>query len=155
MPAKLEASRSANQVWAERVAKSGGELAFRHKRDGAWVDTTWQQADQAAREVAGGLAGLGMQPGDRVCIASQTRWEWMLADVGILLAGAVPVAIYPSNTAEQFGYIVRDSGARAVVVEDPAQLEKLLPMLLTGADLHLVYIDTEAKLERPDGRGRS
>jgi long-chain acyl-CoA synthetase len=155
MPAKPEPFRSANEVWAERVAKSGGQLAFRHKRDGAWVDTTWKQADDAAREVAAGLAGLGLQPGDRVCIASQTRWEWMLGDLGILLAGAVPVAIYPSNTAEQFAYVVRDSGARAVVVEDPAQLEKLLPMLLTGADLHLIYIDTEAKLERPDAQGRT
>jgi long-chain acyl-CoA synthetase len=155
MPARSEPFRSANEVWTDRVARSGGALAFRHKQDGGWIDTTWKQADDAVREVAAGLASLGIQPGDRVCIAAQTRWEWMLSNVGILLAGAVPVAIYPSNTAEQFAYVVRDSGARAVVAEDPAQLEKLLPMLLTGADLQLVYLETVAKLEHPDANGRS
>src|SRR4051794_34834562 len=142
MPAQPEPFRSANDVWANRVASSADQLAFKYKRAGAWVDVSWKQADVEAREVAAGFASLGMASGDRVCIASQTRWEWMLCDVGILLAGGAAVPIYPSNTADQCAYVVRDSGARAAVVEDPAQLEKLLPLLLTGSDLHLVYLET-------------
>jgi long-chain acyl-CoA synthetase len=155
MASPSEPFRSANEVWADRVAKEGGDLAFRHKQGGAWVDTTWKQADVIAREIAAGLAAIGLQAGDRVCIAAQTRVEWMLSDVGILMAGAAAVPIYPSNTAEQCAFIVRDSGARAAVVEDPAQLEKLLPLLLAGADLQLVYIDTEARLDRADAKGRT
>ena len=64
----------------------------------------------------------------------------MLADVGTLLAGAAVVPIYASSTAEQSVYVLRDSGARAAFVEDAAQLEKLLPQLLTGADLYLIHI---------------
>jgi long-chain acyl-CoA synthetase len=64
-------------------------------------------------------------PGDRVCLLSQTRLEWVLCDIAILLAGGVTVPIYASNTAEQCEFIVRDAGAKIVVVEDPAQRDKL------------------------------
>jgi long-chain acyl-CoA synthetase len=148
--------RSANEAWADRVAKGGDKPGYRHKQDGAWRDVSWKQADQQAREIAAGLVSIGIRPGDRVCLLAQTRLEWLLADLGVLMAGAAAVPIYSSSTAEQSTYILRDSGARAVVVEDAAQLEKLLPQLLTGADIHLVYMDAgEARLEKPDARGRT
>jgi long-chain acyl-CoA synthetase len=149
------AFRSANHAWADRVAKSGGKLAYRYKAAGGWKDITWAEADAAAREVAAGFAALGLRPSDRVCLLAQTRYEWMLVDIGVLLAGAATVPIYPSSTADQCAYIVRDSGARAVIVEDAAQLEKLLPLLLTGADLKLIYLEADAKLERADAKGRT
>jgi long-chain acyl-CoA synthetase len=117
---------------------------------------TWKQADQAAREIAGGLVARGLVPGDRVCVLAQTNLEWILCDVGILFAGGVTVPIYPSNTAEQCEFIVRDSGAKIVVVEDAAQLEKLLSVrdhLLTVTSV--VHMHGDAKLEKPDARGRT
>ena len=80
----------------------------------------------APRRSAAGLVVRGIVPGDRVCLLAQTCLEWILSDLGILLAGGVTVPIYPSNTAEQCEYIVRDSGAKIVIVEDAAQLEKLM-----------------------------
>jgi long-chain acyl-CoA synthetase len=146
---------SANLVWADRVAKSADRLAFRYPSGGKWLDLTWKQADTQVREIAAGLISLGIRSQDRVGLLAQTRLEWMLADLGTLLAGAAVVPIYASSTAEQSVYVLRDSGARAVFVEDAAQLEKLLPQLLTGADLHLIHIDGDAKLEKPDARGRT
>ncbi len=146
--------RSANETWTRRVAESGDRTAYRYKDGAAWKDVSWREADAAADEVAAGLADIGVRPGDRVCILGATRYEWMLCDVGGLLAGAVPVPIYPSSTPDQCAYIVRDSGARVVVVDDAAQLDKLLPLLLTGLDLHLVHIGDDARLERPDHKGR-
>ena len=147
--------RSANEVWTRRVGESGDRAAYKYKEDGSWRDVSWREADQAASEVAAGLAASRIRPGDRICILAQTRYEWMLCDVGGVLAGAVTVPIYPSSTADQTAYIVRDSGARLVVVEDAAQLEKLVPLLLTGIDLLLVHIDGDARLERPDAKGRT
>ena len=147
--------QSANQAWAHRIGESGDRPAYRYKEDGRWRDVSWREADLAASEVAAGFAGVGVLPGDRICILAQTRYEWMLCDVGALLAGAVPVPIYPSSTPDQSAYIVRDCGARLVVVEDAAQLEKLLPLLLTGMDLQLVHLGRDAKLDRPDGKGRT
>jgi long-chain acyl-CoA synthetase len=147
--------RSANEAWTRRIGESGDQPAYKYKEGGSWRTVSWREADLAASEVAAGFAALGMRPGDRICILAQTRYEWMLCDVGGLLAGAVPVPIYPSSTADQSAYIVRDCGARLVVVEDAAQLEKLVPLLLTGMDLQLVHIGGDAKLDRPDGKGRT
>ena len=117
---------------------------------------TWAEADRAAQEIAAGLVSLGVAPGDRVCLVSQTRLEWVLADVGILLAGAVTVPIYPQSTPEQCEFIIRDAGAKLVIVEDAAQLGKLVPMrhrLFTVS--RLIHIGGDAALEKPDAHGRT
>ena len=82
---------------------------------------TFGEAEVAAREIAAGLVAGGVVPGDRVCLLAQTRVEWALCDVAILLAGGVTVPIYASNTAEQCEFIIRDAGAKVVIVEDDAQ----------------------------------
>ena len=95
-------------------------------------------------------------PGDRVALVSQTRLEWVLADVGILLAGGVTVPIYPQSTPEQCEFIIRDAGAKLVIVEDAAQLAKLAPMrhrLFTVT--RLIHIAGDATLEKPDAQGRT
>src|SRR5688572_8780831 len=63
------------------------------KRGGAYQDVTWKELADAARATAAGLVSLGVQPGDRVSIISQTRVEWVTADLGILGAGAVTVPV--------------------------------------------------------------
>ncbi len=150
-----EEPRTANQVWANRVATSAEKVGFRHRTASGWVDVTWRQADVASSEVAGGLAAMGLLPGDRVCILSQTRLEWLLADIGILKAGGATVPIYPSSLAEQCAFIVKDSGATWVFAEDAAQVEKLLPLLTGASGIKIVHIADDAALEKPDARGRS
>ncbi|HVV48579.1 MAG TPA: long-chain fatty acid--CoA ligase [Polyangia bacterium] len=120
--------RTAVEMWKRRVAKTPERVAFRHHAGDAWKAMTFAEADAAAREIAAGLVVAGLVPGDRVCLLSQTRLEWALCDVAILLAGGVTVPIYASNTAEQCEFIVRDAGAKLVIVEDAAQRGKLLPL---------------------------
>ncbi len=120
--------KTAVEMWKRRVGATPERVAFRYHDDGAWRPMTFKEADAAAREIAAGLVARGVVPGDRICVLSQTRLEWVLADVGILLAGGVTVPIYASNTAEQCEFIVRDAGAKLVVVEDEAQRDKLLPL---------------------------
>ena len=147
--------RTAVELWKRRVAAGGARPAFRYFQDGAWVEMTWRQADEAAREIAAGLVARGVVPGDRICLLSQTRLEWVLADIGILLAGGVTVPIYASNTAEQCEFIVRDAGAKVVIVEDAVQLEKLKAVrdrLFTVTSV--VYIGGDVKLDKPDASGR-
>ena len=70
--------RSANDVWVDRVAKSGDSLAYRYRAGNSWRDVTWREADSLAQELAGGLVSLGLLPGDRIALIAQTRFEWML-----------------------------------------------------------------------------
>ncbi|HSS40689.1 MAG TPA: AMP-binding protein, partial [Polyangia bacterium] len=135
MPADLPSSdlrknepRSAVEMWKRRVAKQPAAPAFRHFVDGSWKTVSYAEADTAAQEIAAGLVATGVVPGDRVCLVAQTRLEWALCDVGILLAGGVTVPIYSSNTAEQCEFIIRDAGAKLVIVEDAVQRDKVLPL---------------------------
>jgi long-chain acyl-CoA synthetase len=145
---------TALDLWTHRVRQSGSASAFRFKQDGAWRDLSWTEADIAAREIGAGLVALGLGVADKVCILSQTRLEWVLTDLGCVLAGLVSVPIYPSSTPATCAYIVGDAEARAIVVEDAAQLEKVLPLLGTGK-VTAIHLGGDAVLDRPDDRGRS
>jgi long-chain acyl-CoA synthetase len=139
--------RTAVELFAERVARSGPSPALRVKEGGAWRTRSWADWDTAAREIAAGLRGLGVANGDRVSILSSTRAEWVESDVAILLAGAVTVPIYQSNTPKECEYILRDSQARVIFVEDAAQRAKV-------ADLGVTIVELGAGLDtlRADGR---
>ena len=113
------------EMFNAQVRKSGDRSALRYKVSGAWRDVSWNDWNQRARRIALGLTTLGVQPGDRVCILAQTRPEWVYADIGILMAGATTVPIYPSNLADQCAYIVENSEAKVVFAEDEKQLAKL------------------------------
>ncbi|MGW7420516.1 AMP-dependent synthetase/ligase [Streptomyces sp. NPDC054813] len=69
--------------------------------------------------VAKGLIAAGLEPGGRVAVMSRTRYEWTVLDFAIWSAGGVTVPVYPTSSAEQVEWIVRDSGARHVVTETP------------------------------------
>src|SRR5690606_26764416 len=72
------------------------------------------------------LRDMGIAAGDRVAIMSETRQEWMIADLGIITARGVTVPIYPTLSAQQARYILQDSGARGIFVADAQQAAKIL-----------------------------
>jgi len=77
------------------------------------------------RDISLGLGAFGVSTGDRVAIVSESRPEWQLTDLALLVAGAVTVPVYPTLSAQQVQYILADSGARMAVLSDAAQLEKI------------------------------
>ena len=147
-------ARTAGDIWRGRVARAGNRVAFQVREGDGWRSGTWQQADVAAREIAGGLVDWGVGVGECVCILAQTRLEWVLCDVGLVLAGAVSVPIYPSSTPEQCASIIKDSGARTAIVEDATQLDKLVPLLAQIPKLRLVFFDSDSNLAGADADGR-
>ena len=92
--------------------------ATRVRRDGTLLDTTFAELGTAAREIAGGLIALGVEPGDRVAILGGTRPEWTVADCGALCAGATVVPVYHTNSPEECAYVLAHSGARVLICED-------------------------------------
>jgi long-chain acyl-CoA synthetase len=93
--------------------------------DGDWVDVTAAQFLTEVRAVAKGLVAAGVEVGDRVALISRTRYEWTLVDYAIWFAGAVTVPVYETSSAEQVGWILRDSGATAVVAEGAGHLARI------------------------------
>jgi long-chain acyl-CoA synthetase len=80
---------------------------------------------EQVRDLSLGLGELGMRPGDRVAVVSESLPEWVAVDLAVLTAGAVTVPVYPTLSAAQVRYILEDSGARLAVVSTTAQVEKL------------------------------
>jgi long-chain acyl-CoA synthetase len=99
--------------------------AIRFPRDGTWHEWSFAELGTAVRELARGLAALGLGPGDHVGLLSETRPEWTLADAALLAAGCVVVPVYQTNSPEECRYVLDHSGARAIIVENAAQLEKI------------------------------
>jgi len=135
---------NAGDIWRSCASRGRDGVVFRFRQGDAWHDVTWRQADVAAHEIAGGLASLGVGVGECVCILAQTRLEWVLCDIGLVLAGAVSVPIYPSSTPEQCAFIIKDSGAQIVIAEDAAQLAKLVPLLAEIPSLRLIFIEGDS-----------
>jgi len=114
-------------MFLHRVSSTPDADAFYYPdEDDRWQTLRWQDVGDQVRDIAGGLASLGIEKGDRVSILSNTRVDWILADLGVLCATGATTTIYPSNTAEECEYIIADSGSRFVIAEDDSQVEKLL-----------------------------
>ena len=77
------------------------------------------------RDLSLGLSALGISRGDRVAIVAESRPEWVIADLGILTLGAATVPIYPTLSAAQVRYILKDCEARAVFVSTRLQADKV------------------------------
>lgn len=93
--------------------------------EGVLEDITLGEAFEVIREVAGGVEAFGAEPGDRVAILSENRPEWAFVDYGCLCTAVIPVPIYPTLTAEQVAFLLRDSETKLVFVSDREQMEKV------------------------------
>jgi long-chain acyl-CoA synthetase len=100
-------------------------VAQRWKAGDAWRTRTYAEVAQEVRAVAAGLAAAGVGPGDRVGLLCATRPEWTVCDLAIGSLGAIPVPIYPTNSAPEIEWVLGDSGARAAIVETADHLAKV------------------------------
>jgi long-chain acyl-CoA synthetase len=109
-----------------RAAEIYGDApAVRYKEGGAWVDRSFNQVRDLARSLALGLIDLGVEKGDKVSILGNTRPEWTYFDFAALSTGATVVPIYQTNSPEECQYVLENSDAKVVVVEDDEQMEKI------------------------------
>jgi long-chain acyl-CoA synthetase len=125
-PGLFQSAQSVAQLFQQRAALNPNHVAARHKTAGAWRDVTWSSVAGQAEEVAFGLIALGLKKGEMASIIGSTRIEWTVCDVAISYAGAVAVPIYQSNTPEECQFILENSAAVVVFVEDDKQLQKLV-----------------------------
>ncbi|MDO5503689.1 MAG: AMP-dependent synthetase/ligase [Actinomycetia bacterium] len=111
----------------DRVAKSSGKEAFRYPdANENWQSVTWGEAGERVEQLAAGLRALGVQNEQRVGIASGTRYEWVLADLAIMLAGAATTTVYPTTIGDDVGYIISDSECQVIFAEDQTQVGKIV-----------------------------
>jgi len=102
----------------EQVAEHGDETAALVRSGEAFEHVTFEEFYEDARAVGAGLLATGLEPGDRVAIRSETRYEWSVVDLGCVLAGLILVPVYPTFTTDQARYVLEDVSASVLVDED-------------------------------------
>ncbi|MCW2831544.1 MAG: long-chain fatty acid--CoA ligase [Aeromicrobium sp.] len=113
-------------MFFSRVRESGAREAYRYLDDDeAWQSLTWAETGERVTRLAAGLVSLGIEPEQRVAIASSTRLEWILADLAVNAAAGATTTVYPTTMADDVAYILADSDSRVVFAEDDEQVEKL------------------------------
>ncbi|MFD9865069.1 AMP-dependent synthetase/ligase [Streptomyces alboflavus] len=153
---------SVAHLFLERVADTPDAEAYRYPVPAAsgegpdeWRALSWAEASERVFAIAAGLVDLGLNPEDRVALASATRVEWILADLAILCAGAATTTVYPQTNAEESAFILGDSGSRVLIADDVEQLAKARAQRANLPELkHVVVFDpagVEAVADDPEG----
>lgn len=125
-----------------------GERAFLwERRDKAWQSLSGNAAHGQAAALSAALKALGVAKGDRVALVSENRPEWLIADVGIMSAGAISVPAYVTNQVSDHLHILQDSGAKGAIVSGPALSKNLLP---AAREAGLEFIISMAPLDTAD-----
>jgi len=121
----ISAAKNFAALFVDRVEATPDKEAFRYPDHDEWVSVTWRDAAIRVEALAAGLLALGIEPEQRVGIASSTRYEWILADLAIMSAGAATTTVYANTNEADTVYILADSESRVVFAEDASQLAKL------------------------------
>jgi long-chain acyl-CoA synthetase len=121
--------KTAPGVLAERARATPDAVAFRSKHLGLYRSRTWRDYAALVARCARGLQALGLAAGERVAIMGDACEEWLIADLGAQAAGAITYGIYPTSSATEVEYQLRDGGAAIFVAENQEYVDKLLPLL--------------------------
>jgi long-chain acyl-CoA synthetase len=106
--------------------RHGDHPAVTYKDEsGHWVSKTYKEVGEIVRQLAKGLIELGIEKGDKVSILANTRPEWTYCDFAALSVGATVVPIYQTNSPDECQYVLENSDAKAIIVEDTEQLAKI------------------------------
>lgn len=133
---------------AGSVARRPRERALGYIRAGELAWLTWQEIADQAKLLAAALCGAGVAPGDRVAQVSENRYEWIITDLALHLAGAVHVPIHVTLSAEQIAEQIIDCDARVVFVSSQELLAKFVDRLPTG-NVFFVHDEQDCGSQKP------
>ncbi|WP_408633942.1 AMP-dependent synthetase/ligase [Qipengyuania seohaensis] len=142
MLSDIDSANNLVELFLKRADAKSDQPFLGWKEDGSWQTMTWGEAANRVCLLAESLRGLGLKDGDRVCLVSENRPEWCIADLAIMAAGCITVPAYVTNTERDHAHILDNSGSRAVVVSTEKLLKPLHGALQsTGIAEHVIGIE--------------
>ncbi|MBX7098792.1 MAG: long-chain fatty acid--CoA ligase [Myxococcaceae bacterium] len=140
--------RSVPEMLLHRITATPQATAYSYPEGSGWKQVTWKEFGEQVKAVSLGLRALGLKDEERVAIISGTRYDWVVADMGILCGGGATTTVYPSNTAEETGYILKDSDTVIAIAETQAHLDNLVAQRANLPKLkHVVTFDGKASAD--------
>ncbi|QZD88584.1 AMP-dependent synthetase/ligase [Qipengyuania psychrotolerans] len=138
----IDSANNLVELFLKRADAKADEPFLGWKADGSWHTMTWGEAANRVCLLAEALRGLGLNDGDRVCLVSENRPEWCIADLAVMAAGCVTVPAYVTNTERDHIHILDNSGSRAVIVSTEKLLKPLHGALqASGVAEHVIGIE--------------
>jgi long-chain acyl-CoA synthetase len=126
----------------EHARVRGDRPALREKDLGIWQTYSWSDVATRVRNVAHGLAALGITPGMHVAVIGENRPRLYMAMMAAQALGAIPVPLYQDAVAQEMVYVLQDAEVSVAVVEDQEQVDKMLEVQDQCPALkHVVYDD--------------
>ncbi|MBN1879393.1 long-chain fatty acid--CoA ligase [bacterium] len=107
---------------SERFAHRG---AVRFRRDGRWTEYSFRELRERVFASFHALRYIGLAKGDHIAILSENRPEWFIADLAIQCLGCASVPLYATLKTDQIQYIIQQSEAKLIFVENREQLGKI------------------------------
>lgn len=146
-PLTADEPRTLPDLFLTAAERFDRENALTYKRDGKWTSISSAEMIRRIENIALGLSSLGIKRGDRAAILAPNSPEWTLVDGGCQFAGIIDVPIYTTLAAGAVNYMLTDSGARVIFVEDHASYETLKDAIADGTQIESVIIFDAANLE--------
>jgi long-chain acyl-CoA synthetase len=113
----------------ERAHAEPDAIAFRSKSLSLYRERTWVQYAELVARTARAFAAGALQPGERIAIMADACEEWLICDLAAQSLGAIVYGIYPTASAAEVEYQMRDGGAVLFVAEDQEYVDRILPLI--------------------------
>jgi long-chain acyl-CoA synthetase len=128
------------QMLREQARRTPDRIAVRQKDFGIWNPVSWAAYFERSAAVGHGLRKLGLSQQGHLAILSENRVEWVLAQLGAGMIGAVAIGVYPTSPANEVGYVLEHSDAEIIVCEDQEQVDKVLEVRDQRARLKKIVV---------------
>ena len=131
--------KSAPLLLCERARIEPDSIAFRSKHLGLYRERSWHDYAALVARAARAFAELGLARGERVAIMGDACEEWLICDLAAQSLGAIVYGIYPTASASEVEYQMRDGGAVVFIAENQEYVDKILsfadrlPQLCAGS----------------------
>lgn len=133
--------RTVNDVFVRATGRGDRAVLMAQDAVASWSPLSSIELYGKVRALADVLRGWGISKGDRVALLAENRWEWLVTDLAVLAIGGVDVPLYPTLTPEQVGYMLRDCGAKVIVVSSAEQYQKVCQAGEIADLEHVVVMD--------------
>lgn len=145
-------SRTAPSLLCERARSIPDQVAFRSKHFGIYRERSFRDYALLVACAARALAGIGLTKGERVAIMGDACEEWMICDLASQSLGAIVYGIYPTASAAEVEYQLRDGGAVIFIAEDQEYVDKILPIIDRLPDMRAVIVIDDSAMFDYDHR---
>ncbi len=135
------------------MSQKGHRPALNRRILGMWETVSWREWWLDSERLAIGLFEMGLRPNNRILILSQTRYEWVVAEIATQMIRTPSVAVFPISSIPNLTFVTQDASPRFALIEDPRQLRKF-ENITTSIEV-FILMDVEASLDAPDEEGRS